>query len=206
MRVELINSLLSSVLNIVLFVLIPFSIYYARQRWKYGTGLKELCARAGLVIGPTRYLVYSLVVTMSAVVLIALLPPDIKGLTHGKSAQNAFVGLGVSGLSLSMAAIYGFLKTGFCEEFFFRGLIAGAFARRMSLWWANLCQALIFLLPHLLIIWFAPQLWYLLIAVFVGALFAGWVRIRSGSILGPALLHGSMNFTTCMVVAVQTTL
>lgn len=73
MKVELINSLVSSVLNIILFVLIPFSIYYARQRRKYGTGLKELCARAGLVIGPVRYLVFSLVVAVFAATLIVLL-------------------------------------------------------------------------------------------------------------------------------------
>ena len=47
-----------------------------------------------------------------------------------------------------MALLYGVVKTGFAEELLFRGLIAGSLGRRLPLVWANLLQALIFLLPH----------------------------------------------------------
>jgi membrane protease YdiL (CAAX protease family) len=40
--------------------------------------------------------------------------------------------------------------------------------------------------------------------VFVIALFAGWLRIRSGSIAGPVLIHAAANITVCLFVAVQT--
>jgi hypothetical protein len=49
----------------------------------------------------------------------------------------------------------------------FRGLIAGSLARRLPFVWANLSQAAIFFLPHLAILFFAPELWGLLPLVFV---------------------------------------
>jgi membrane protease YdiL (CAAX protease family) len=103
-----------------------------------------------------------------------------------------------------MALLYGVVKTGFAEEFLFRGLIAGSLARRLPLPWANLAQALLFLLPHLLALRVMPETWGILPLVFAGALFAGWVRIRSGSIFGPWLLHAALNFTMCLSVAART--
>ncbi len=96
------------------------------------------------------------------------------------------------------------VKTGFCEELLFRGLIAGSLARRMPLWWANMLQAAIFLAPHLLVLIARPQLWMLLPAVFAGGLLSGWLRIKSGSIVGPWLIHGTLNTATCLYVAAGT--
>lgn len=36
------------------------------------------------------------------------------------------------------------------------------------------------------------------------ALFAGWVRIKSGSIFGPWLIHAWLNIATCLSAAVRT--
>ena len=71
--------------------------------------------------------------------------------------------------------------------------------------WANVLQALVFLLPHLLILVVAPEVWGLLPLVFVGALLFGWVRIKSGSIIGPWLMHASGNVTMALSVAIRTT-
>jgi hypothetical protein len=40
--------------------------------------------------------------------------------------------------------------------------------------------------------------------IVVLALLVGWVRIESGSMLGPRLVHGLGNFTAAMTVAVRT--
>jgi membrane protease YdiL (CAAX protease family) len=97
------------------------------------------------------------------------------------------------------------IKTGFAEEFLFRGLIAGSLARRMSHFWANLTQAAIFLLPHLLILRIMPEMWLLIPIIFGASLFFGWVRIKSGSIVGPWLIHAAANVTVCLSVAARTT-
>ena len=73
-----------------------------------------------------------------------MFPPSIAALTRKGSAFRQFAGLGVTAQSIVMAAIYAILKTGFAEDALFRGLIAGSLGRRMRLWLANLCQALIF--------------------------------------------------------------
>jgi membrane protease YdiL (CAAX protease family) len=103
-----------------------------------------------------------------------------------------------------MALLYGVLQTGFPEELLFRGLIAGSLARRLTGAWANLLQALIFLAPHLLVLRIMPEMWWILPIVFAGAVFVGWLRIRSGSIIGPWLIHASANVTMCLSVAART--
>lgn len=40
--------------------------------------------------------------------------------------------------------------------------------------------------------------------VFADGLFTGWLRIKSGSILGPWLIHATANVAMCLNVAIQT--
>jgi membrane protease YdiL (CAAX protease family) len=105
-----------------------------------------------------------------------------------------------------LALFYGVVQTGFSEELLFRGLISGRLARQLPKVWANLVQALIFLLPHLLILTVMPEMWGILPILFVGALFAGWLRMRSGSILGPWLIHATANVTVALSLAARTLL
>jgi membrane protease YdiL (CAAX protease family) len=49
-----------------------------------------------------------------------------------------------------------------------------------------------------------PEMWGILPVVFVGALLAGWLRIRSGSIVGPWLIHAAANVAMCLNVAWRT--
>jgi len=85
-------------------------------------------------------------------------------------------------------------------------LIAGSLSRRLPLVWANLIQALIFFLPHLALLWVAPAVWGMLPIVFLGALVFGWIRIKSGSILGSWLIHAAGNVTIALLVAAKTAL
>ena len=100
--------------------------------------------------------------------------------------------------------LYRSVKTGFPEELLFRGLIAGSLSRRLPLLWANLGQALIFFIPHLLVLTVMPEMWGILPIIFAVALFCGWVRIKSGSIFGSWLLHASGNVAMCLSVAART--
>ena len=103
-----------------------------------------------------------------------------------------------------MALFYGVVKTGFAEEFLFRGLVAGSLSRHFSVLWANLMQALIFLVPHLFVLFVMPEMSGILPLIFVGSLFLGWVRIKSGSMVGPWLVHASANVTMALSVAIRT--
>ena len=200
----LVDAGVSALLNLVVLAGIPFLAYFAYQRLRHRRRFLEVARRVGLQLGDARYVGYSLVVAAVGVAALIAWPPPLEPFLRDGSPQRPFVGLGLSGRAVAMALLYGLVKTGLAEEFLFRGLIAGSLARRWRLRWANLTQALIFLLPHLLVLTIMPEMGWVLPVILAGALFTGWARIKSGSILGPWLIHGSVNVTICLGVAART--
>jgi membrane protease YdiL (CAAX protease family) len=200
----LVNAAISALVNLLILAGIPFLFYFVYQKWRHKRTFAEIARRAGLQLGEVRYLLYSLIFALVGVAILVIWPPPLAPFLRNDSPQQAFRGLGLSGTSITMAVIYGVVKTGFTEELLFRGLIAGSLSRRLSLVWANILQALIFLLPHLLAVRIMPELWGILPVIFVSALFAGWVRIKSGSIFGGWLIHASANIAICLSVAIRT--
>jgi membrane protease YdiL (CAAX protease family) len=198
------NAALSALVNLLVFAGFPFVLYFAYQKWRHKRGISEISQRAGLRLGAGRYLGYSVLFALTCVAILVIWPPPVAPFLRDGSPQQSFRGLGVSGPAVLVALLYGVVKTGFPEELLFRGLIAGSLSRRFSLMWANLGQALIFLLPHLLVLRIMPEMWGILPVIFAGSLFLGWVRIRSGSIVGPLLIHASANVAICLSVAVRT--
>jgi membrane protease YdiL (CAAX protease family) len=198
------NEALSALLNLTALGGLPFLIYFAYQKRRHKRGFSEIAQRAGLQLGDTGYIGYSLIVALATVASLIVWPPPLAPFLREGSPQREFAGLGLSGQAIAMALLYGVVKTGFTEEFLFRGMIAGSLARRLPGGWANLLQALIFLAPHLLVLRIMPEMWWVIPLVFGGALFAGWLRIRSGSIIGPWLIHASANVSMCLSVAART--
>jgi membrane protease YdiL (CAAX protease family) len=198
------NAALSALLNLVVFAGFPFFAYFVYQKWRHKRPFGEILRRAGLQLGAGRYLAYSAALACAGVAIVVLWPPPLDPLVRKGSPQRPFVGLGFGGPALLMALLYGVVQTGFPEELLFRGLIAGSLSRRLPLLWANLVQALIFLIPHLLVLTVMPEMWGILPIIFAFSLFCGWVRIKSGSILGPWLLHASGNVAMCLSVAIRT--
>lgn len=49
-----------------------------------------------------------------------------------------------------------------------------------------------------------PEMWGILPVIFAGSLLWGWMRIKSGSIIGPWLMHSSGNVAICLSVAMRT--
>lgn len=198
-----IDGVVSALANLVLLAALPFFGYYLYHRLRHRRRLPEVARRAGLQVGERRYLLWALAAALVIVVGLLVWPPPVEPLTREGSAQHDFAGLGFTGVAVGLALLYGVVKTGFAEELLFRGLIAGSLGRRLPLAGANLLQAAIFLLPHLLILRVVPEAWPVLILIFAGSLFLGWLRIRSGSILGPWLVHAVANVTVCLSVAAR---
>jgi membrane protease YdiL (CAAX protease family) len=198
------NAALSALLNVLVFAGLPFLTYYAYHKWRHKRSFSEIARRAGLQLGAGRYLVYSAAFALAIVAILATWPPPLDPFLRGGSPQQPFAGLRLSGTAVAMALLYGAIQTGFPEELFFRGLIAGSLSRRLPLLWANLVQALVFLIPHLLVLIVMPELWGFLPVIFAGSLFWGWVRIKSGSIVGSWLMHACGNAAMCLSIVVRT--
>lgn len=195
---------ISALVNLLLLAGLPFLLYFAYQKWRHKRGFGEIARRAGLQLGEGRYVGYSLAFALAVVAILVIWPPPLEPFVRNGSPQQSFRGLGLRGPALPMALLYGVVKTGFTEELLFRGLIAGSLSRRFSLLWANLGQALIFLIPHMLVLRIMPEMWGILPIIFACALFQGWVRIKSGSIVGAWLIHASANVAICLSVAIRT--
>lgn len=189
--------------NLLLLFLVPFLLYAGYQRRRHRLRFSEILRRLGMRVGAPRFLLYCLGASAAVLLLLLAWTPSAATFARQGSAQQPFVGAGIGGSTLLAALLYGVVQTGFCEEFLFRGLLAGALSRKMPLLEANVLQALIFLLPHLVILAIMPEVWPVLILVLVGALFAGWVRIESGSILGPWMMHATANVSTALLIAAQ---
>jgi membrane protease YdiL (CAAX protease family) len=199
----LLDAVVSALANVVLLAALPFLFYFLRQR-RRGLSFPEMLDRVGLRVGELRYAGYCVLLAFLFLAFLTIRPLPLEPYLREGSPQASFLGLGWAWPAIPMALLYGIVKTGFAEEFLFRGMIAGALARKTSFGRANLLQALIFLAPHLLVMLVMPELWPILPVIFVTSLFAGWVRIRSGSFLGPWILHAAVNVHTCLSVAART--
>ncbi|MDQ2713326.1 MAG: CPBP family intramembrane metalloprotease [Chloroflexota bacterium] len=80
------------------------------------------------------------------------------------------------------------------EEIFFRGLLGGWLMKRCGFFVGNTIQALLFVLPHLLLILLAsPRYWLVLPFDLLAGWVLGWLRFRSGSIWAGWLSHTLVN-------------
>ena len=169
-------------------------IYAVVVRFAWKVPWREVAARIGFRSGPRRYYGYAAVALVLGVAATVALQAAASHETNSASPYLVFRGQALSPLVLLAILSYGMVNAGFGEELLFRGLIAGAVGRRMSLRVANALQALIFLLPHLLILLVAPNLWWVMIPFVLGfGLVLGWLRIASGSLWPPVLVHGGSN-------------
>ena len=108
-------------------------------------------------------------------------------------STSAYAGWTLSVTSFLQAWLREAIYVALGEEIFFRGFLGGWLIRRLGFAVGNTTQALIFLLPHLLLLLVSLNLWPI-IAV---QMFAGWLlgclRYRSDSILPGWLAHSLIN-------------
>jgi hypothetical protein len=95
--------------------------------------------------------------------------------------------------SVLLAFVYEAVYVALGEEVLFRGLIGGVLFRRLGFAVGNVLQALIFLLPHLLLLTVSTSLWPLLLSQLLGGWLNGWLLFRSESILPGWIAHSLGN-------------
>ena len=79
------------------------------------------------------------------------------------------------------------------EEIFFRGFLGSWLIRRFGFARGNIAQALIFLLPHLLLLLISIHFWPVILVQLLAGWLIGWLRYHSDSILPGWLAHSLNN-------------
>ncbi len=100
---------------------------------------------------------------------------------------------GVIVVQASAAGVLGACARAVGEEMLFRGFLQGLLVKRFGFALGNLAQAVLFLVPHLLLLSIDTRLWPIVPVQAISGWVLGWLRHRSDSISGPALVHALVN-------------
>jgi membrane protease YdiL (CAAX protease family) len=178
----------------LLLFLIPSAVFILFQRFKKrtwdsistdlgwkGTQLKYLAISLGVGLVPG----------LLSLVIPKILPKEL--LDQPGIAQSHYQGWTLSLGAFLLAFLREAFYTALGEEIFFRGFLGRYLFRKLDFPAGNTIQAVIFLLPHLLLLTISRQLWPILIPQFIAGWIYGWLCYRSDSILPGWLAHSLSN-------------
>ena len=194
----IINEIFSTVLQIVVFSLIPFIAYlFNRKKWNsflQYVGLKRSNTKANLYAAAS-----SLIIGLPFLILCIANTEFREILFHPESMTGKFRAMGFSATSLFLVLLTAILKTALSEEIFFRGFLA----KRLIIWLGfqsgNLLQAIIFGVIHTLIFLSISSNIFFLILIFIfpaiGAYVMAYIneKMAEGSIIPSWISHALAN-------------
>ena len=203
----ILNELLSTILQIGIFTLIPFLFFVFR---------KDKTQRFFQFIGfnkpPIKSIVYVIFISLLFVLIgigvifiddgirqVVITPPSITG-------NLREMGLHIN--SIMILLIIALFKTSLAEEILFRGFIAKQLVEKFSFKIGNLLQSIIFGCIHLLLFWALTKANYLpLIFIFIFSTLAGWSigyvkeKYANGSIIPGWIAHAIGNTISYFTIA-----
>ena len=201
MMVSLIQQMTNALIQIVLFMLLPFIWWFVTARRK-STFLDWIGFKPLKDTGNHRMWLWIFLGLLSFTIFSYLvLYTIVKDL---KTATSSFSGLGFQ--ALPAVLIYSLFQTSLPEELLFRGFLLKRFSVRLPFGVANTIQAALFGLLHgLMIITEVSWLQTLLIILCTGviAAYLGFVNEKKsgGSILASWIMHALANVVTGMLSA-----
>lgn len=190
---EFINLLISAIIQIMLFLTLPFIWWLTRDKNKINF-IKYLGVKKPIVKNKRNYIITFLftifILSFSAFIIVPLF------IDSSNMATSQFKGKGIS--ALFPALIYAFLQTGLSEELFFRGFLTKRFVKKFGFNIGNSIQALLFGLMHGIMFRELSGILGAVIVTLITAM-AGWLmgvineKQSEGSIISSWLLHGCVN-------------
>ena len=204
------SSVLTAIINLIVFSLIPLVWWLCRYRKKEGffkwIGIYKPQLKCQwwllLIFAVLYYFFYNFDFTQFV---------DANTLDYIENSSsvsvNAFAGIGVA--AIFPALIENFIANGVAEEILYRGFLCKRFCNKFGDVQGILFQAILFGLMHnaiYLLAGLSVGIWYhTLTFVFTstGALLLGWLneKLFNGSIIPSIILHGAGNFITTMLIA-----
>lgn len=206
----LISSVTTTIVNLIVFSLLPIIWWFFRHRKEEGffrwIGFFKPQLKSKwwvlLIFAILYYFFYNFDFTQF------VSPETLEYIENSASVSaNAFAGIGVA--AILPAFIENFIANGVAEEILYRGFICKRLISKIGLVKGIVLQAVLFGLMHNILYVLAGLdvgLWYhTLTFIFtgMGALLLGWLngKIFNGSIIPSILLHGAGNFIASMLVA-----
>lgn len=185
-----INKIVSSIVQIILFVTIPFIwwLITARKKQKFTEwiGLKK-------IEGGAKTLTATIFVAV-AFLFAGML--TLHAIGDAETATSEFAGLGVA--AIPAIIVYAAFNTAFPEELLFRGFLLKRLENKLKFNMANLIQALLFGLLHgIMFFSLVGIIKTILIIAFTGvtAYFMGYIneKYSNGSIIPSWIIHTISN-------------
>ena len=185
-----IGKIVSSILQIILFVIVPFIWWFVtarnHQKFSQWIGLKK-------IDGGKRTFVSIIIVSISFLVLGGL---TLYGIRDIDTATSEFASLGVD--ALPAIVIYAAFNTAFPEEILFRGFLLKRVANKFGFNIANLTQALLFGLLHGVMFFSLVGAIKAILILFFTSVIAwlmGYIneKISNGSIIPSWIIHTISN-------------
>ncbi len=206
----ILSSIITTVLNLILFSAIPFLWWFFRHRKEISffrwLGFIRPHLKSSWWVLFLFAVLYAFFYNFDFSVFID--PETLAYLENsGSVATNVYAGLGFA--AILPALIENFLANGLCEEIFYRGFLCKRLCSKLGTVNGLILQAVLFGLMHNAV-YLAAGLqvgiaYHILLFLFTGtgALLLGWLneKIYNGSILPSILLHGAGNFINTMLVA-----
>lgn len=191
--------LISSILQILLFSIIPF-VWWLISGRKHENFLNWLGLKKMSIENKLKYSF------LFSVIIVILMIPSIVVITflldESTMATSQFSGKGIS--VLFAALLYAFLQTGFSEELFFRGFLAKRLIRKFGFQLGNIIQGSLFGLMHGVLFISISGLLGLVVIILITSIagyLLGWIneKYSNGSIISSWLIHGSVNMIAAML-------
>ncbi len=204
---QIFSDLISAILQIIAFTLIPFIFYLFRKDKNIG-----FSKYIGFTKPTRKSIVYSLGVALLILfigIIGVFLSEGFKEAVHApNSVTGRFITMGLKPITFVSILIMALLKTSLSEEIFFRGFIGKQLINKLGFKRGNLLQGIIFGLVHFFLLLFLIKSSILtLIIVFIFTSFAGWMigyikeKYANGSIIPGWIAHGIGNTISYLVIA-----
>jgi membrane protease YdiL (CAAX protease family) len=178
----------------LILLLIPSIIYLTVKR-RLGEKWEHILVDLGWTGSKNTYFLQSLgMASVIGALMLVILQMIPKSVLESPMVSTSFYAEWSPSL---ISFVYAWIREAFYitlgEEIFFRGLLGGWLERRIGFWVGNAVQAVVFLLPHLLLLMVSTSFWLVVVLQFLAGWVLGWIRSRSGSILPGWLAHSLMN-------------
>jgi membrane protease YdiL (CAAX protease family) len=180
---------------------IPSLIYFLAK--KKSLNRKDLFSNLGFSFSPLKYFGFALGIAAISisVTYLVLWKFQINFAEYKNTNFERYKNYTFSITTISLVFLREVIYTTLGEEIFFRGYIGGLLFRKLNFHLANILQTLIFLLPHLLLLFVSIKLLPFILTILLSGWLLGWLRYKSNSIFPGLLAHTLVNtFAASMVM------